>query len=54
MVKTEAGIFLSNSLKLTISEEKTKVTNLASDKARFLGIVIARPSHKESKVVIKI
>lgn len=54
MVKTEAGKFLLENLKLNISEEKTKITNLATEKARFLGIDIIRPSHKESKVMPKV
>jgi len=41
-IKKEVSEFLSDSLKLTLNEDKTLVTNLGTDKARFLGYEIAR------------
>ena len=36
-IKTEIMEFLRNKLKLTLSQEKTKITHLGNDRARFLG-----------------
>lgn len=39
-LKAKATVFLREELKLTLSQEKTKVTNLNSDSAKFLGTVL--------------
>jgi len=41
-VKTEAAEFLSNKLKLELNLEKTLITNLLRDRARFLGYEICK------------
>jgi hypothetical protein len=50
-LKEDIRDFLRDSLKLTLSEEKTKITNLSTDRARFLGVEFCIPSPRESKVV---
>lgn len=38
--------FLSNELKLTLSEEKTRITNVRNEVATFLSVNIRRFSHR--------
>lgn len=52
-VKNDVKIFLESKLKLQISDEKTKITSLTEDKARFLGVDIHIPKTKESKIVYR-
>jgi RNA-directed DNA polymerase len=52
-VKEDVKLFLENTLKLQISDEKTKITSLTKDKARFLGVDIHIPKAKESKLVYR-
>lgn len=49
-LREKARVFLKEHLKLTLSMEKTKITNLRSDSVRFLGFDLSVPSPKESKV----
>lgn len=52
-LKGEIKIFLENTLKLQLSDEKTKITSLTRGKARFLGVDIFIPKAKESKLVYR-
>lgn len=52
-VKEDVGTFLENTLKLQMSVEKTKITSLTEDKARFLGVDIHIPKAKQSKMVYR-
>lgn len=36
-IKNDIMDFLNNELKLTLSQEKTKITHMGSDRANFLG-----------------
>lgn len=45
--------FLRDTLKLELSMEKTKTTNLNRDRAEFLGSEIYTQSPKESKIVTR-
>ena len=49
-IKEDAKLFLEDTLKLGVSVEKTKVTSLTEDKARFLGVEIYIPKAKQTKV----
>lgn len=53
-VKNDVRIFLEDKLKLQMSDDKTKITSLTEDKARFLGVDIYIPKTKESKIVSRI
>lgn len=52
MIKEKASKFLREELKVELSEEKTKVTNLLNDKAAFLGFFIRINKPKENKRVV--
>lgn len=52
-LKTEIGEYLRTELHLELSQEKTKITNLGNDRAKFLGVEFHIPSPKESKVVTR-
>ena len=52
-VKEDVKLFLENTLKLQLSVEKTKITSLTKDKARFLGADIHTPKAKERKMVCR-
>jgi hypothetical protein len=52
-VKNIAKNFLEKSLNLTLSEEKTKITNLNKDKAKFLGVYFHTPRSKEPKIILR-
>jgi len=41
-IKVKIGEFLRNELKLTLSEEKTKITHAKTEQARFLGVLIEK------------
>jgi len=41
-IKEEIIDFLKNTLKLTLSEEKTKISHLDSEKVKYLGFLISR------------
>ena len=41
-IKEEIKDFLNNTLKLTLSEEKTKISHLDSEKVKYLGFLISR------------
>lgn len=45
-IKSEIKQFLYEELKLELSDEKTKITHLISEKAKFLGVDIGRLSRK--------
>lgn len=49
-LRDRAKTFLNGTLKLELSMEKTKITNLRTAYCRFLGFSINVPSPKESKV----
>lgn len=48
-VKDLCKDYLSNKLKLTLSEEKTKITNITETPALFLGFTIFRKAYKRAK-----
>lgn len=52
-LKAEVGNFLQDTLKLEMSKEKTKITNLSVDRAHFLGVEIHVPNPRESKLVTR-
>lgn len=52
-LKAEIGNYLQDTLKLEMSEEKTKITNLSVDRAHFLGVEIHVPNPRESKLVTR-
>lgn len=52
-IKEHAKVFLEQSLKLELSEDKTKVTSLTEGKARFLGVDIHIPKAKYAKIVYR-
>lgn len=54
MIKEKASRFLREELKVELSEEKTKITNLLNDKAAFLGFYIRIRKPKENKRVVTI
>lgn len=54
MIKVKAAEFLVKRLKVELSEEKTKITNLFSDKATFLGFYIRINKPKENNKVVTI
>lgn len=54
MIKEKAAKFLKEELKVDLSEEKTKITNLLNDKASFLGYYIRINKPKENKKVTTI
>jgi hypothetical protein len=41
-IKEEIKDFLNNTLKLTLSEEKTKISHLESEKVKYIGFLISR------------
>jgi len=41
-IKEEIKDFLNNTLKITLSEEKTKISHLESEKVKYLGFLISR------------
>jgi hypothetical protein len=41
-IKEEITDFLNNTLKLKISEEKTKISHLESEKVKYLGFLLSR------------
>lgn len=45
--------FLNDSMKLTLSPEKTKITNLSFDRAKFLGVHFWIPKSLQAKLVTK-
>lgn len=53
-IKEKVKTYLRERLKLELSEEKTKITNLGDDRAKFLGTDFHIPSPKHSKVVNRI
>jgi hypothetical protein len=53
-LKEKCKIFLRDSLKLELSEEKSKITNITERKVRFLGVDICRKNKGESKIVQRI
>lgn len=52
-IKNKASTFLQNHLGLTLSQEKTKITNLYKEKARFLGFELFYQRNKLVKRVLK-
>ena len=52
-IKESIKEFLADILKLELSEDKTKITHLKTDKAKFLGTYITLRRAKEAKVVEK-
>jgi siroheme synthase (precorrin-2 oxidase/ferrochelatase) len=51
-IKEEIKDFLNKTLKLTLSEEKTKLSHLESEKVNYLGFMISRRKRRyaESKI----
>ena len=41
-IKEEVKEFLNNTLLLTLSDEKTKITHLETEKVKYLGFLISR------------
>lgn len=52
-LKANLTNFLMNTLKLTLSPEKTKITNLTVEKAKFLGVYFWVPKSLQAKIVTK-
>jgi len=52
-LKTEIAKFLKEELSLDLNLEKTKVTNLGSDRAKFLGVEFHNPNPSEAKMVTR-
>lgn len=52
-LKSEVGIYLKDVLKLDLSEEKTKIINLSTDRAKYLGVEFHVPNPRESKLVTR-
>lgn len=52
-LKSKIKKYLNNSLKLELSEEKTVITNLHSNRAMFLGTEISTPKPDQSKIISK-
>lgn len=52
-LKNEISDYLSGTLKLTLSQEKTKITNLNTNHAHYLGAEIGIPKPTESKIVTR-
>lgn len=50
-IKEECKAFLRDILKLELSEEKTKITNITEKDVRFLGVDINRKDSGESKII---
>lgn len=50
LLRERAKVFLQEHLKLELSMEKTKITNLRDEPVHFLGFLISVPSPKEAKV----
>lgn len=49
----EIGEFLKNELSLDLNLDKTKVTNLGDERAKFLGVEFHVPNPSEAKVVTR-
>jgi len=45
-IKEEVKEFLNNTLLLTLSDEKTKITHLETEKVKYLGFLISRRRRK--------
>jgi len=52
-IRDRIKIFLETTLKLELSLEKTKLTHMNDDRAKFLGAEIHVPSPRESKQVVR-
>lgn len=52
-IKQEVTTFLKFQLKLTLSEEKTKITHLGNEKAKYLGFEIFKRNRKYTESLIK-
>ena len=52
-IRDKVAIFLEKELKILMNKEKTKITHLRSDKAKFLGVLIFISNPKQSKMVSK-
>jgi hypothetical protein len=52
-IKENAKVFLDEVLALTLSEEKTMITNIQEEKVKFLGTEILIHNPKLSKVVTR-
>lgn len=52
-LKSRLTDFLNDSLKLTLSPSKTKITNLSYDRAKFLGVHFWIPKSVQAKLVAK-
>ena len=52
-LKREIGEYLRTELLLELSQEKTKITNLGDDRAKFLGVEFHVPKPRESKVITR-
>ncbi len=50
-IKADLANFLSQKLNLTLSPQKTKITNSSNNKARFLNFNISTTDHKIGKIV---
>lgn len=53
-LKEEVGGFLKETLRLTMSEEKTKITSMRKERARFLGVDFCIPSPSQSKLLTRV
>nr|YP_010836031.1 hypothetical protein QLP54_mgp35 [Phyllosticta yuccae]WGC90047.1 hypothetical protein [Phyllosticta yuccae] len=53
-LKEEVKVFLSTNLKLELSEEKSRITHMKSERAKFLGTEITLNRTLEAKVVTRI
>lgn len=53
MIKKEANKFLTEHLKLEVSQEKTKITNISSEAATYLGFEIRKHDRKNTESLDK-
>lgn len=53
IIKNECKTFLKEKLLIELSEEKTRITNITTKEAHFLGVDIRRDVSKESKIVLR-
>nr|YP_009710058.1 hypothetical protein [Coleochaete scutata]QFU80163.1 hypothetical protein [Coleochaete scutata] len=53
-IKSEIKRFLREELRLELSDDKTKITNLTSEKAKFLGVYICRKGRRHTRTLRKV
>nr|YP_006073027.1 cytochrome c oxidase subunit 2 [Nitella hyalina]AEH42842.1 cytochrome c oxidase subunit 2 [Nitella hyalina] len=53
-IKSEIQRFLREELRLELSDDKTKITNLTLEKAKFLGVYICRKGRRHTRTLSKV